>query len=99
MPVNLCILDSNAYKLLIGVDLLSQLDFVLDGPGNRIYLQRQGVNFSLPLAPRTYAFNSAAIRGYHRALEMIPPAAEEVEVEIADTSTLEEAISAGEAIQ
>jgi hypothetical protein len=30
---------------------------------------------------------------------MIPPAAEEVEVEIADTSTLEEAISAGEAIQ
>ena len=100
IPVNLCVLDSNAYKLLIGVDLLNQLRFVLDGPGRRIYLERNSIRFSLPLAPKDYAFNSAAVRGYHRALDEIPPTAEELEVAgIVELQELEGALESGQATQ
>ena len=33
-----CILDSNAYKIIIGVDLLNKLEFIYDGPGRRLHL-------------------------------------------------------------
>ena len=73
MPLKLCILDTNAYKLLIGVDLLNQLDFILDGGQRRLHLQRMGVRFSLPVVDRNYAFKAKAVREYHQALNTIPP--------------------------
>lgn len=43
MQMHFCILDSNAYKVIIGVDLLNQLKFIYDGPGRRLHLSNQGV--------------------------------------------------------
>ena len=52
MTVHLCILDTNRYKLIVGVDLLNSLKFLYDGPSRRLFLERTGIRFSLPLATR-----------------------------------------------
>ena len=31
LTVQFCVLDTNAYKLLVGMDLLNELNFILDG--------------------------------------------------------------------
>ena len=38
MQMQFCVLDSNAYKLIVGVDLLNKLDFIYDSPGRRLHL-------------------------------------------------------------
>jgi Aspartyl protease len=43
MPVHLCVLDTNMYKLIIGVDILHELKFVFDEPARRLHLERNGV--------------------------------------------------------
>ena len=69
LTVHFCILDTNRYKLIVGVDLLNQLNFVYESPTRRLHLERAGVRFSLPLASKQYAFNAASITRYHQALD------------------------------
>ena len=92
LTVQFCVLDTNAYKLLVGMDLLNELNFILDGIQKRLYLQSAGIKFSLPLADRDYAYRSKGIRDYHRALQVIPPEANNVEIQVAK---LEDAIRDG----
>ena len=80
IAVHLCILDTNAYKLIVGIDLLDRLHFTFDGPSRRLFLEWAGVRFSLPLATRQYAFDAASIKRYHQALEVTPATADAVEV-------------------
>jgi hypothetical protein len=67
--VHLCVLDTNRYKFIIGVDLLTQWRFVYDDPSRRLFLEAKGVKFSLPLADKQFAFNARSIRAYHQALD------------------------------
>ena len=67
MEMHLCVLDTNTYKFIVGVDLLHQLNFIYDDPGRRLHLTHKGVQFSLPLATRDYAMNAPSIRAYNAA--------------------------------
>lgn len=62
ISVQFCVLDSNKYKLLIGVDLLDELQFVFDGPNKRLHLANGDKRFSLPVVDRQYAYNSRAVK-------------------------------------
>ena len=55
LQMHFCILDTNSYKLIVGVDVMNKLQFVYDGPNRRIHLQNMGVRFALPLATKDYA--------------------------------------------
>ena len=96
-----CILDSNAYKIIVGVDLLNKLEFIYDGPGRRLHLSSQGVKFSLPLATKDYAFNAPAVKAYREAASLVSnTTAAEVDVnmndETVDSYDLPEALADGE---
>jgi hypothetical protein len=67
--MHFCILDSNRYKLIIGVDVLTKLKFVYDGRERRLHLEHKNIPFSLPLASRMYAFNAPAVREYLAAAD------------------------------
>jgi hypothetical protein len=97
MMAHMCILDSNGYKLIIGVDILQALDFVYDGPGRRLHLTSAGIKFSLPLVTRNFAFNAPAVRSYLEAATQVasPRDPAMATVEIA-TGELEEFLAEGE---
>ena len=38
LQMHFCILDTNSYKLIVGVDVMNKLQFVYDGPNRRIHL-------------------------------------------------------------
>ena len=39
MSMHFCVLDTNSYKLIVGVDLMNKLQFIYDGPGRCLHLQ------------------------------------------------------------
>ena len=89
LEMHLCILDTNTYKFIVGVDLLHQLNFIYDDPGRRLHLTHHGVQFSLPLATREYAMNAPAIRAYNLAAGQVTDTPQIAEVGLFDLATNE----------
>ena len=54
VAVHLCILDSNEYKLILGVDILTRLHFVFNDRESKLHLVSQGVHFNIPLVDKEY---------------------------------------------
>lgn len=69
--VHLCVLDSNRYKLILGMDILNALNFLYDGEQRRLHLHGKGGEFSLPLASREYASRSTSWKRYQEALSRV----------------------------
>lgn len=96
--VQLCVLDSNEYKIILGVDILSKLHFVCNDRDKKLHLINQGRNFSLPLADRRYIQSSRSWREYHAALPS--PSVTEAHLEIGVNTVadlLDDAQMAGDA--
>ena len=89
ISMHFCVLDTNNYKLIIGVDVMNKLQFIYDGPGRRLHLQNAGMKFALPLANKEYAFNAPSVRKYKEAVEKLNATTTEAFHEV-DTSMTEE---------
>lgn len=72
VTAHMCILDTNAYKLILGVDLLRPLEAVPVLKESRLYISRHGARFSLPLVDKPAAMGALGVRRYHDAVHMTP---------------------------
>lgn len=84
VTVQLCVLDSNEYKIILGVDILSKLHFVCNDRDKKLHLINQSRSFSLPLADRRYIQSSRSWSEYHAALPT--PSVTEASLEIGVTT-------------
>jgi hypothetical protein len=96
VDTHLCVLDTNQYKLIIGVDILRPLQGSLDLTNSRLHLVKDQSRFNLPLIDKLRAFKMPSVVWYLHALKAISHV-QEIEVATA-FSELQEEMSTGQEV-
>ena len=62
--MHLTVLDTTAYKLILGIDYFKPRKGVLDMENMHLTLTKEGISYRLPLKDKIYAMKATSVQNY-----------------------------------